>query len=97
MKNLQILFFEEASNFIETIPEPDKAKIMAAIKIMETDLDVVHIKTLRKAIKELIVKRYRLIFFQKGNTIYFVRGFIKKSQKTPRAEIEYVENIYKMI
>jgi phage-related protein len=95
MSTLQTLFFEDASEFIETIPEPDKAKVLAAIKMMETDFEVVKTKTLRHAIKELIVKKYRIVFFMKGRTIYFVLGFVKKSQKTPKYEIDRAEAVYK--
>lgn len=94
MINHQILFFDEASDFIDTIPEPDKAKVLAAIKMMQTDIEVVYIKMLQKSVKELKVKKYRLIFFIKGNTIFFVQGFVKKSQKTPKYIIGHAQNIY---
>lgn len=97
MNKLEIQLFDEVYNFIDNLPESDKAKVLAHIKIMETDISVVHIKPLRNSIKELIVKKYRLIFFINKNTLYFVSGFIKKSQKTPVKEIDNAENIYKMI
>ena len=97
MKKFEVEFFEEALEFIGKLTETDKAKILANIKIMETDFDVVYTKLLRSPIRELVVKKYRLLFFIKVNTVYFVRGFIKKSQKTPIREIEKAENVYKMM
>lgn len=97
MKKFEVEFFDGALEFIEKIPEIDRAKILANIKMMETDFDVVYTKLLRSPIRELIVKKYRLLFFIKKNVIYFVSGFVKKSQKTPTQEIEKAENVYKMM
>ncbi len=97
MKYSQTILFADASDFIATIPEPEKAKVLAAIKIMETDMEVVRIKTLRGPIKELIVKKYRLLFFIKGSIVYFTNGFLKKTQKAPKGEIDYAEKIFSMI
>ncbi len=97
MDKLKALFLEESSDFIEQLPDTDKAKVLAAIKTMETDFDAVYTKLLRSPIRELIVKKYRLLFFIKENIIYFVLGFVKKSQKTPVREIERAKHIYKLI
>lgn len=97
MKKFEVEFFGEAPRFIEQLPETDKAKILASAKIMETDFDVVYTKLLRTPIRELVVKKYRVLFFIKKNTIYFVRGFIKKSQKTPVREIEKAERVYNLM
>lgn len=97
IKKLEVEFFDEALEFIDGLAQADKAKILAHAKIMETDFDVVHTKILKSPIRELVVKKCRLLFFIKKNTIYFVRGFIKKSQKTPLQEIEKAENVYKMM
>lgn len=97
MKKFEVEFFDGALEFIEKIPEIDRAKILANIKMMETDFDVVYTKLLRSPIRELIVKKYRFLFFIKKNVIYFVSGFVKKSQKTPTHEIEKAENVYKMM
>ena len=95
-KNL-ILFLNDASEFIDSVPDKPKAKILAAIKTMDTNFDLVYTKTLRGPIKELIIQKYRIIFFTKENRIYIVRGFIKKSQKAPVKEINNAERIYKMV
>lgn len=97
MKKFEVEFFDEVIEFLEKLSETDKAKILANAKTMESDFDVVHTKILKSPIRELIVKKYRLLFFIKKNTIYFIRGFIKKSQKAPLREIEKAENVYKMM
>lgn len=97
MKKFEVEFFDEVIGFLEKLSETDKAKILANAKTMESDFDVVHTKILKSPIRELIVRKYRLLFFIKKNTIYFVRGFIKKSQKAPLREIKKAENVYKMM
>ena len=64
VKNFEARFFDEALDFIYQLPEADKAKVLAHIKIMETDFDVVHTKILRSPIRELVVKNivYSFLF-----------------------------------
>ena len=95
MNNLRIHFFDEIYDFIEQLPKKDRAIVMAHITTMKTDMSVVYTKTLKSPIRELIVKKYRLLFFIEKNTIYFTTGFVKKSQKTPIQEIRKAESIYK--
>ncbi len=97
MSRFTAVYFEEAESFIKSIPEPDKSKVLAAIDAMQTDIEAVHIKSIRSTIRELIVKKYRILFFIKHDSIYFTNGFIKKTQKTPQYEIEYAEKILKMM
>ena len=92
------LFLEDVKKFIATLKNSDQGKISATVATMESgDLDSVYIKTLKTPIKELIVRRYRLVFFIHNTTLYFIGGFIKKSAKTPRREIDNAGKIYKMI
>ena len=97
VKNFEVRFFDEALDFIYQLPEADKAKVLAHIKMMEADFDVVYTKILKSPIRELLVKKYRLLFFIQKDTIYVVRGFVKKSQKTPLREIVKAENVYKLM
>ena len=94
MSNYISLFFQRASDFIDELPVRDKAKVLATIKSAEKDFDLAHTKILHSPARELIVKKYRLLFFIKGQTIFYVSGFVKKSQKTPKQEIDYVLDIY---
>ena len=92
------LFLEDVRIFIDMLPNEDQGKINATTIAMESgDFESIYIKTLKTPIKELIIKKYRLIFFIHKNTIYFIRAFVKKSQKTPKKEMENAEKIYKII
>ena len=61
------------------------------------DFESLEIKTLKTPIKELIIKRYRLLFFINKDLIYFVNAFMKKTQKTPKNEIIISEKLFRDI
>ncbi|MDO8564436.1 MAG: type II toxin-antitoxin system RelE/ParE family toxin [bacterium] len=94
----QLVLYDPVIEFLRELPPKDRSKIDATVQVMlGGDLHSPRIKTLRGQIKELIVKEYRVTFFIHGQIIYFIRAFRKKSAKTPRREIEYAEQIYKLI
>jgi phage-related protein len=61
------------------------------------NFDAVHTKPLKGKVRELIIGRHRISYFLIGNVLYFVRGFPKKSAKTPKQEIEYAMQVYKLM
>lgn len=82
----------EADHFIKSLKENEQFKVLSAMAaVTKGQFSAVHTKTLRNKIKELIVKRYRFTFFIEDGCVYFVRGFIKKTDKTPLQEIEYAQ------
>jgi len=93
-----VLFLDSVKERISSMSETDSAKVAAAITIMrERNFHLVEIKTLKSPIRELKIKKYRLVFFIHGKILYFIHVFVKKTAKTPKVEIEYVEKIYKKI
>ena len=93
----EVRVFRRVTEFVDELTYTDRAKVTANIKIMEMGrFDSVYIKTLRGAVKELIVKNHRFVFFVHEHTIYLVSAFIKKTQKTPLREINNAEKIYKI-
>lgn len=99
--NFTTLFLESVEEFIQQQSVSDQAKIVAAVTIMKKGekeyWHLLHIKTLKSPIKELIIKQYRIIFFSEKNTIYFIGAFVKKTAKTPKSQIDQAEKIYKML
>ncbi|KKR32278.1 MAG: hypothetical protein UT65_C0004G0009 [Parcubacteria group bacterium GW2011_GWF2_39_8b] len=90
-------FFGNVKEFINSLSLKDQEKVIgAATTLGNGEFRSVSVKQLKGELKELRVKRYRLIFFIHTNTICFIRIFIKKSQKTPKNEIELAEKIYKL-
>lgn len=93
-----VRILEYANRYLESLPAVEKANIIGDIHALRTGkLEKVRIKQLQGPIRELIVGNHRITYFKHAATLYFVRGFRKKSNKTPRQEIEYARSIYKKI
>lgn len=87
-----------AEKYLKELPPAQQAMVAADIDDMRTrNLATVHTKQLSGPIRELIVGNHRFTHFRLQDTIYFVRGFRKKTVKTPLSEIEYANRIYKMM
>jgi phage-related protein len=93
---LKLIIITEVNTFIYSLPEDDQAKIKSSLTALENrSFDSIYVKSLTKELQELRVRKYRLIFFIHESRVYIVRIFIKKTQKTPRKEIEMAERYYK--
>lgn len=91
-----VTIMDDVLEFIVILPIKEQNKIFGAIKILGNKrFDEVYVKQLTGNIKELKVRRYRLIFFVHNNETYFIRIFVKKSNKTPKLEIELALKFYK--
>ena len=93
-------FLEE---FLNLLPVKVAQKVVWVLKLIE-DLDRIPAIYFSKMtgtddIWECRIKQgsniYRIFAFWKGNEIILTHGFIKKTQKTPRNEIEKAENYKK--
>lgn len=96
-----VIYSEEVINFLNTLPEKAKAKVMFNVskarynqdpklfkKLVGTD--IWEFRTLYNGIQ------YRLLSFWDSNTNTYIittHGFIKKTQKTPQKEIERAKSI----
>ena len=97
-KRIDAQFLGPANDYIAILSASDQGLIAADIDaMMSGDFESVSTKQLRGSIRELIVGHHRLTYFSVGNQLYFVRGFRKKSRKTPKKEIDYAEKIYKIV
>ena len=92
------LVLESAQRYIDNLSKSEQGAIRAYIDAMKFgDFDSVYTKTLKGKIRELIVGRHRISYFVIRGVLYFVRGFPKKSAKTPKKEIEYAERVYMLM
>lgn len=95
---LKVIVLDEVETFRKSLSEKDKSKIDASITAMRFgEYDSIYVKPLKGAIRELIIKKFRFVFFIEKDTIYFIGAFIKKTNKTPKLEIENALKIYKII
>ena len=87
-----------AEKYLKELAPAEQAMVVADLSEMRNGNYVaVHMKQLRGPVRELIVGHHRFTYFRLRNTLYFVRGFRKKTAKAPPSEIEYASSIYKII
>ena len=83
-----MMILDEVNKFLESIPESNRFIIYAHLKALQIgSFEKILIKTLRSPLRELKVGRYRILFFSRGNSLFVISAFVKKSQKTPLREI----------
>lgn len=93
-----VTLFKEVEKFVLALSVQDEQKISGAINALRNKkFENIYVKQLRGDIKELRVKRFRLIFFIHNNIAYFSKIFIKKTNKTPKREIDLAERYLKII
>jgi len=94
----KLRFLEPAQRYLKHLSNAEQAQVDADTNAMlKGEESRVKTKQLRGPIRELIVGNHRITYFALGEFLYFVRGFRKKSTKTPKSEIEYAEKIYTML
>ncbi len=86
-------------DFLVGLPEKDRARIAWTINLLEEyglQLGSPYVKHLRGKLWELRIragrKAYRIIYFAYvGRQFVLLHGFLKKTRKTPRRELEIAE------
>jgi phage-related protein len=95
---LHLFTFEHAHGFIDALSESEQSKIAKSVAALRTrDFGSIRIKVIQGPIKELIVRKSRILFCIENDTLYLLNAFDKKSAKTPRNETETAENIYRLL
>jgi len=95
---LKIVILDKVLYFIEELNTDDNFRFSTSVTaIRYGNYESITIKTLKGNIKELIIKRFRFVFFIDKEIIYFIGAFIKKTNKTPKLEIENALKNYKII
>ena len=81
--------------FLATLTEKEIQKVKYVLSLLETDdrVPVKFIKSIRDGLYELRIEYnsniYRIFFiFDEGKIVVLFNGFQKKTQKTPKSEIE---------
>jgi|SRR5690554_5064211 len=102
MQYFEIIFLEEVNRFLETLDQKSKKKVIFNVRVAEQTNDPKIFKKLNADIWELRTKflgqQIRLLAFwdktDKFQTLVLAsNGFIKKTQKIPKREIERAERI----
>lgn len=93
MNKWQFIITEWVAEFIGNLSVKDEAKVRNIIRLFEEYGQALPVKYLRrisgtKELWELRAKRARIFLVISGNIGIAVHGIIKKSQKTPKQDIE---------
>lgn len=93
MSTAQIIITEWVGEFIADLPIEEGNKVRNVIRLFKEygqNLPVKYLKRISgtKELWELRVKRARIFLIIVGNTGIAVHGIIKKSQKTPKQDID---------
>ena len=94
MRNVKV-FNSDFKKFMEELAENDRRKINYVIEYVKTNDRLISkfVKPIRDGIYEMRIesegKIFRILFiFDEGNIIVLLNVFQKKTQKTPKKEIE---------
>lgn len=102
MKNFETIFLEAANEFIASLDKKSASKLFYNIDLAEQTNDTKIFKKLQGEIWEFRSKylgnQQRLLAFwdksnNKNTLVIATHGFIKKTSKVPRNEIQKAENI----
>lgn len=100
MNRTIIAFGDYYKNFMASLSEKERLKMKYLLSLLETEdrMPVKFIKHISDGIYELRLSYsgniYRLFFiFDEGNIVVLFNGFQKKTQKTPKKEIEKAKKI----
>jgi len=102
LKNFETIFLEGAKEFISKIDRKSASKVFYNIDLAEQTNDSKIFKKLNGEIWEFRSKylgnQYRLLAFwdksnNKNTLVIATHGFIKKTNKVPKSEIQKAENI----
>ncbi|MBS5063670.1 MAG: type II toxin-antitoxin system RelE/ParE family toxin [Hungatella hathewayi] len=102
MKEFEVVLFHKdngespVEEFIDTLEPKMQAKVLRTMELLKRnglELREPYTKSLGRGIFELRAKHGTdisrvLYFFMEGHRIIFTNGFIKKTDKTPKQEIE---------
>lgn len=93
----RIEFLYGAHAYVQSLLPKEQDWIATDITLLCDSSAFVRTKQLRGPVRELIVGNHRITYFKINDTLFFVRGFRKKTRKTPPNEIEYAEHVYSLL
>lgn len=91
---MQVFSHNEVKKFIKSLQKPTQSKMLRSIELLEQYgrmLGMPHVKKITQELYELRIRgsqEVRIFFVIQKIGVLLLHGLIKKSQKTPRQEIE---------
>ena len=94
---MQLFYHEKVLSFIKKLQKPAQSKVLHEIELLEQygeNLGMPHVKKITALLYELRIhstQEVRIFYALKEDSVILLHGFLKKTQKTPRREIETAE------
>lgn len=91
MNKFKLITFSDPKDFIDRLDNGRKARVDKVYFLFEDHgfyLTSKHLKKLSKSVWELRPGDVRLLLYVKGNVGYVVHAFFKKTQKTPKRDLD---------
>lgn len=100
---MQLVYHDEVKIFIKKLQKPTQSKVLRGIELIEQygkNLGMPHAKKITSLFYELRIRgsqEVRIFFVFQKDKVFLTHGFIKKTQKTPRREIEVAEKRFQLL
>ena len=94
---LYIHTLDPARKYLRGLSGKEHAALLEEIQALGNGDPTARTKQLRGPVRELILGHHRLTYFKIDVHLFVVRGFRKKTRKTPLPEIEYAERMYALL
>lgn len=94
---MDLVYHDEIRTFIKTLEKSTQSKVVRGIELIEQygqNLGTPHVKKITVSLYELRTRgqqEVRIFYSIREGKAMLIHGFIKKTQKTPKREIETAE------
>ena len=91
---MKLVVHKEVDAFIETLQKPTRSKWVRHLILLEQygkDLGMPHVRHIKGNLRELRIRgkqEVRALFVIREDEVIIVHAFIKKTQQTPRRELD---------
>jgi len=91
---VKLIYYDELDRFIDSLQKPARGKLLRSFMLLEKyghNLGMPHVKYLERGLYELRIRgqqEIRVLFIFRHDKIVAIHGFVKKTQKTPKRELE---------
>ena len=100
---MQVLYHDDVKAFVKKIQKPTQSKVLRAIELLEQygrNLSMPHAKRITNILYELRIRgiqEVRIFYILQEDSALLLHAFLKKTQKTPKREIETAERRFQLL
>lgn len=100
---MQLRYHDEVKVFIKKLQKSTQSKVLRGIELIEQygqNLSMPHAKKITNLLYELRIRgaqEVRILYVLQEEKAILIHGFVKKTQKIPRREIETAERRFRLL